>query len=189
MSSGKRTAIGRITLCVGIALTAAPLALAQSPGAGPTPAVGDDPLGRLLLALGVLLVLAQGAEQLTQLLRALLTNWFGCKYAAATGSAAHEAARAAGVDDAQRKLLLTNWSLVTGMAVAIICGVDTFEVFGTGAVTAYGPAGLLDHWPGFFASGLIASMGSGFLHDLIGIVKALKETKDELLKQEQKKSQ
>lgn len=183
MSARMKTGIARLVFCVAVALSAGSVALAQDAGGGGS-AGGGDALNRLIFTLGVLLVLAQGAEQLTQLLRLLLAK-LNLNYAAGTGSAAQRLARDAGVDDSQRTLLLTNWSLLTGMLLAVICGVDTFEVFSTGDVLPYGPGGLADlqHLPGILASGLIASMGSGFLHDVIGIVKTIKDTKDEVLNQ------
>ena len=77
-------------------------------------------------------------------------------------------------DSRQRRV--RSWAVVFGLILAFICKVDTFELLGIRS----------PYWFGFpilgcALSGLAASRGSAFWHDIIEMVRAIRETKSTVL--------
>jgi hypothetical protein len=64
------------------------------------------------------------------------------------------------------------WAIFYGLILAFLCKVDTFQLLGINSPYWHGYPVL-----GCVLSGLAASNGSSFFHDMIGIVTAFKETK------------
>lgn len=150
------------------------LAWAQDSSAA-HPASGLD---RLIFALGLLVVLSQATERLMVLLRKLLSR-LGVAWAQPSTPTDRQDPKVAG----DRAALLNAYSVVVGLIVAFASGVNVVDVLKTGQLT------VTPGWPwqlahdarlGLILTGLIASMGSAFLSDLLAVVKAVKDTKREV---------
>lgn len=168
----------RTLVCTIAGLLLARAACAQ--GAGESDFVNTG-LDWLLLVLGVLYILAQVTERLMVLLKKLLAYRFEWAKPSAPG------VRRDPEEGAERTLLLNWYSLFVGVLVAYVCGVDILDVAQHGRLESIWTSDRELDWTvflGLFVTGLIASMGSAFIHDLISIVMALKDAKREVAAKE-----
>ncbi len=154
---------------------------AHAASAVPTDQV-DSALGRILVALGILLILSQATERIVAVIR----KWFsgrGADWAKPTVEPSRESA-----DDRARRIATLNaWAVPAGLFVALLCGIDVIYYAATGEIAtiwnpaAWGPGNKGLQWAGhllgIFVAGLTASMGSSFLHDLISIIAAAKDAR------------
>lgn len=74
--------------------------------------------------------------------------------------------------DSKRQRHVRIWAIIFGMAFAFICQIDTFDLLGIPSIYWGGYPFL-----GYLLSGFAASRGSAFWHDILELVKAVKETK------------
>jgi hypothetical protein len=78
----------------------------------------------------------------------------------------------------QRITWLRTLSAIIGIVIAFLLRIDTFEILGSlfSADTLSALASPLGHFGGMFLTGLAASAGSSFWHDMIGRVRNVKDT-------------
>ena len=78
----------------------------------------------------------------------------------------------------QRITWLRTLSAVIGIIIAFLLRIDTFEILGSlfSAETLSVLASPIGHYGGMFLTGLAASAGSSFWHDMIGRVRNIKDT-------------
>lgn len=154
------------------------VALAQK-GTASSTAVVSPGVDRILLALGILLLLAQATERLMVVFRKVLA-WRGVRWAQARS---WERIRSR-EEEAEETAVFAVSSILAGLLVAFFCGVDILEVVRTGDVALVWQPGmkwmaaLRAHWPGMVVAGVIASMGPAFIGDLIELVKAVRQVKE-----------
>lgn len=143
-----------------------------------TPALTGG-LDRILVALGILLVLALATERVVVVLRKLLVR-MGLDWARPSAEEAPPGSR----EKVDRALVINAFLAVpAGLFVALLCGVDVIYLAITGDVALiwhfrdWDRLQWLQHLLGLLLTGLIASMGSALLHDLIAIVAAAKDAR------------
>jgi len=143
-------------------------AVSAEASASETPNVVGNALDRLLVALGVLLVLAQATERMIVTLRGK-----------------EDASRAEGADEQPvPQRVRVRWAPAVGVVLAIVCGVNIVDVLNTGAVRScwekWPPQVPPAWWLGMLVTGLFASMGSGFLEQVIKLLQELRKTQAEV---------
>lgn len=153
-----------------LAVVAGGTAFAETTGSNPGTA-----LDRLVFTLGVLILLSQATERLMVVLRTVLSSfnvsWAGPPSACDRQDLDKTAARAT---------LLSAYSVALGLLVAFVTRTDIIQTVNTGQLvmlTTWFRGWTVQQWLGVVTTGLIASMGSAFLNDLLGMVQTSKEIK------------
>jgi len=158
-------------------------AAAEAPTQATVPPSGADMSTiwqRVLLALVVLLLLAEASRSVTEMLKGLCAwsrhTWMLPAVDSSTLSLEQQASRA---------VVINGVSILSGLCVASLAGVDVLHIMWTGEVAtrwAYAETGV--RWGsavGVVLTGLIASLGSAFIHDVIGVVQAIRNEKRQAL--------
>ncbi len=152
-----RTAVTALW-AIAVTLLAASLVFAQETAAPTQPVYGLD---RVVFALGVLIALAKAMEAFFIALNKCLLKLFP-----PTPKARETTPSTPAVPD-----LVGGWRIPITLVLAFGSGIDTLDVLSTGVVNPR--PWDLDHLVGCIVTGLVASMGSDFLSQLIELLKAL----------------
>lgn len=149
--------------------------------------ISEYGLDQILVALGILLLLAQITERVMEVLKN--KKWppgLGDKNPKPSSKGSPRRPN----EQAERTLRLNAWSVPVGVLIAVAWGTDVIHLAATGEVASIWSQYAWDFWEpwhwirrvtGVVLTGLVASMGSGFLHDLISVVRALKEGKQSVV--------
>jgi hypothetical protein len=141
----------------------------------PETGAGSNPLNGLVFALGVLIILSQATERLMVVLRKLAT-YFGWEWAGPQSDEERKDTKESG----KRAMLLNTYAVFVGLFVAFVSRVDILTTATKGQLSLVAGSWWVFDWPperllGVVLTGLIASMGSAFLNDLLAVVQAVKE--------------
>lgn len=181
-TSSAKHRLGMLALVLFIVVLVAVLTGAGRPGttrpAKATPVTSlDDTWVRILVALVILMLLAEGSRSLTEFIKSFAAYVGGCTWAlpgADQGTLTEE-------NRARRAFLIYGSSILSGMFVAGVAGVDVLRVMATGVIQSRWWCAETDAcWGtphGIILTGLLASLGSAFIHDVIGIVQAIRNQK------------
>lgn len=134
----------------------------------------DSMLGTLGIYVLTISALAFGVERIMDLIKAFISKHFVAELPAKEMTEEESKSFYKKEDSRQRRV--RSWAVVFGLILAFICKVDTFELLGIPSPLWFGFPVL-----GCALSGFAASRGSAFWHDVIEMIRGIRETKTELL--------
>ena len=134
----------------------------------------DSMIGTLGIYVLTISALAFGVERIMDLMKAFISKYFVAELPSKGMSEEDSKAFYKKEDSRQRRV--RSWAVVFGLILAIICQIDTFQLLGIRSPYWFGIPIL-----GYILTGLAASRGSAFWHDIIEMVRAVRETKSAAL--------
>jgi len=134
----------------------------------------DSMIGTLGIYVLTISALAFGVERIMDLMKAFISKHFVAELP--TKGMSEDDSRAFYKKEDSRQRRVRSWAVVFGLILAFICQIDTFQLLGIRS----------PYWLGFpilgyILTGLAASRGSAFWHDIIEMIRGIRETKSEVL--------